>query len=672
MTLSSGTLYIVTKMCYNKGMMTREEFLETVKKLTQAAEAYYVTDIQIMSDAEYDVLLEQVQLAADGNGWFEADALFSKVAAGFSGSTTVKHAKPMLSMAKVKTMVEVEKFLKTVPDVVFEPKLDGLAVALTYMNGLLVTAATRGDGDVGENITETVKLNTIKNLPHSINIKTDVEVRGELYMTNEDFKEANKERIRRTGKPFANSRNATAGIIRNENEENPYAKLSFAVYDSVGLKVETYKEAAPILRENGFLSASDLLPKINGEIPEQITQFGLMRETLDYPTDGVVLKANHYSVRETLGEASKHPHWAKAYKYEDSQTVTTLRSVELSIGRTGALTLTGVFDPVELEGTTVSKATLNNVQYVKDNNIRVGGQIIVQKANMIIPQVIAGINNESLLEYAPSSKCPQCGESLDTTTSVVWRCLNPECSTLQAINYWCSSSAMDIDGLSETLIIKMLEQGLISNATDLYILTPEKMSNLVMKEGVSIKGEKFLFGMKRAEQLHKNIQGTKTQPLWRVLTALNIRHVGVRLGKVLEKRYKNIDSLLSTNVEEMMLIEGIAKEKATAITEGLKQRADIIPVLKTLKFTLKPEETSSEKAEWIEGKKFVITGTLNSYARSDLVKKLEALGGSNTDSVSSKTGLLIVGDNAGSKKSKAEQLGVPILNEEELIKLLAG
>lgn len=661
-------------MWYNWLMVDKEEFLEEVKFLTQAAETYYHNGGLLISDVEYDARLEKLEQVAAANGWVEAEPLLYKIAAGTQASSgeTVQHSTPMLSMLKVKTSTEVEKFIKTVENVVVEPKLDGLAVSIRYVNGSIVSAATRGDGTVGENITKNVTRSDIKNLPHQIRLTGEIEIRGELYMTHTDFMSANKERTKRTGKPFANSRNATAGTIRNDNEETPYITLSFAVYDVLGIAAENYTELMLNLSQEGFQPASTLMGDIQGDVLDIIDIFGKNKGNYDYPTDGVVIKANSFSKRKTLGEGVKYPHWARAYKFEDEQTTTVLRNIETSIGRTGALTLTGVFDPVQLEGTTVTKSTLNNVEYVQKNNIKVGGEIIVQKANMIIPQIVTGLNNSDLPAYEPSTRCPQCSQKMDTTTSVVWRCLNPECSLVQSIIYWCSPSAMDIDGLSEKLITAMVEQNLISSAFDLYTLTPKKLETLVVREGLTTSGGEFLLGEKRANTLYENIQNSKTQPLWRLLAALNIRHLGRTLSKTIVKTHPHIDEVFNLTVGQLKSLEGIAEEKATVIHKGLQSKKHLMPLIKKAGFTVEAEKTEpiNQNSEWIVGKKFVITGSFDNYNRDQLKETLESLGGTSASSVTSKTDILIAGDKAGSKLTKAEQLQLRVIKEEELNGLL--
>jgi len=652
-------------------MLNREEFLENITKLNLAAEKYYTTGSQIMTDAEYDYLLEQVEQAAARNSWKEADNLLNKIAAGYSGEKTIKHAKTMLSMNKVKTIPEIETFITTITDPILEPKLDGLAVALTYDNGKLVTAATRGDGTLGENVTETILKTQVKNLPKTINIKTRLEVRGEVYMTAEDFEKANIERIKRTGKPFANSRNATAGIIQKEKEANPYATLSFALYDIVGLETGTYLEGVAKLNKEGFTAATNLTG-FKGNIVDNIDKFGETKNSLNYPTDGVIVKENNYASRLTIGEAEKHPKWAIAYKYEDEKKITILRDIEIAIGKTGALSFTGIFDPVELEGTTVTKATLNNVDYIINNNVKIGGEIILQKANMIIPQIISGINNEKLPAYTPPTVCPQCGGELDKATSVIWRCYNPECSILGETTYWCSTSAMDIDGLSETLISHMLEQNLINHPLDLYSLTATQLQTLKVKEGTTIKGEPYLLGEKRANTLVEKISESKKQPLWRVIAGLNIRHLGRTLSKLIVKHYSNIDNIFNLTVENLMKLEGIAEEKAKAIQAGLTAKKHLVPQIKKIGLTVSEEisTTNNNENEWIVGKKFVITGSFNGFNREELKETLENLGGVSAGTVTSNTNILIVGEKAGSKLAKAKELGIQIVDENKLVELL--
>lgn len=660
-----------------KAGMTREEFLNKVEVLEKAAEAYYAGTDQHITDAEYDLMLDQVEEAAKNNGWLEAENLTDKVAAGYSSGNEVTHVKPMLSMAKVKNITELEKFANKIGDYKIEPKLDGLAIGLTYREGQLVGAATRGDGITGESVLPQITKNTVKNLPYEISELGLVTVRGELFMTHSDFEQANIERTRRTGQPFANSRNATAGIIRNQKTEEAYAVLSFAAYDVVGMGKESYSEDLQHLDSMGFQTAASLLPEAEGTLAERVASFGLQRSELDYPVDGIVIKATSLKVREELGEGAKSPNWSMAYKYSDEQKTTLLLGIERFVGRTGAISYVANFEPVELEGTTVVKATLNNASYIANNNIRVGGEVIVVKSNMIIPTVVSGYNNSNAQLYVAPKTCPNCNQDLDTTSSVVWRCVNPECSTLQALNFFTGRDFMDIEGLSEATLTRLLESGKVNDPADLYSLTVNELTNLKVEANKNSDAEYRLLGEKVAVKLYDEIQKSKTQEFNRVVSSLNIRHLGRRLGKRIAVSFPTMEALQNASVSDLMTIEGIAKDKAEAIHSGLKARKPLIDKLAAagvnmgLSKATEPVETASKAGlEWVRGSTFVITGSIEGMNRSQIQEELELLGGISQSAISSKTKYLIVGENAGSKLEKAKSIGVVIKPAKEVISIL--
>lgn len=658
--------------------MTRDEFLEKVALLEEAAQAYYAGTDQKITDAEYDLILDQVEEAAKANGWTEAEGLLEKVAAGYAAGTEVTHAKPMLSMAKVKNIVELEAFTNKIGGYSVEPKLDGLAVAMTYKEGKLVGAATRGDGVKGESILPQILKHTIRNLEHQLPEPKNITVRGELYMTHSDFEAANQERIKRTGQPFANSRNATAGIIRNQKEEAPYAVLSFAVYDVIGLDEKSYTDELDHVTKLGFQTAAGLLEAEGENLAEQVANFGESRNDLDYPVDGIVVKATSLEVRAKLGEGAKSPNWAMAYKYEDQKKTTKLIEIERAVGRTGAISYTAIFEPIELEGTTVTKATLNNAKYIADNNIRIGGEIIVQKANQIIPQVVSGYNNSTVAPYSAPTTCPQCNEALDTKTSVVWRCTNAECSTLGGLTFFTSRDFMDIEGLSEATLTRLLESGKVNDPADLYSLSVDDLANLKVDANKNSDAEYRLLGEKTAQKLYDEIQKSKNQDLARVVSSLNIRHLGRRLGKRITAKFQTMDNLQAATVEDLMTVDGIAKDKAEAIYKGLQTRKPLIEKMGKAgvnmgsKSTAQPSKPTSVPSglEWVQGSTFVITGSIEGMNRNQVQEALEALGGTAQSAVSSKTQYLVVGENAGSKLAKAQSLGVKIKPAGEVISLL--
>lgn len=667
---------------FDNDSLSREEYLEKVAMLEKAAEAYYAGTEQFMSDAEYDLTLDQVEEAAKTNGWNESEGLTERVAAGYAAAgSEVTHIKPMLSMAKVKNISELEAFTKKIGNYSIEPKLDGLAVSLTYKEGKLVGAATRGDGIKGESILPQIMRNKVRNLEYTLGEPLDINVRGELYMTHADFEVANAERLRRTGQPFANSRNATAGIIRNQKEENAYAVLSFAVYDVVGMDEDNYTKQLDHLSGLGFQTAAGLLKTAEGTLEERVTAFGNERDDLDYPVDGIVVKATSMSVRKQLGEGSKTPNWAMAFKYQDVEKTTLLLDITREVNRTGAISYTALLQPVELEGTIVQKATLNNAKYIADNNIKIGGKVILRKANQIIPQVLGGFDNASVQAYQAPTSCPKCGNDLDTTSSVVWRCTNADCSTLGSMTFFTSRDFMDIEGLSESTLTYLIESGKVNDVADFYSLSVKDLAELKVDAGKNSSLEYRLLGEKVAQKLYDEIQKSKQQDFSRVLPSLNIRHLGRRLGKRITAVYPDMESLQSASVNDLMQIEGIAKDKAEAIYNGLQTRKPLIAKLaaagvnmgsKTSKNSSASTASSSIPAglEWIVGSTFVITGSIEGMNRNQIQDKLESFGGTAQSSVSSKTKYLIVGENAGSKLAKAESLGVTVKSASEVISLL--
>lgn len=658
--------------------MNRERFLQLVALLQEAAEAYYNNGDLLMTDTEYDALYEKVEKAANENGWNEADDLTQLVASGtVKNSGTVTHVKPMLSMAKTKDIDGAIAFINKIPDadVSIEPKLDGLAISFSYEKGVLVDAVTRGDGVKGDSVIEQVIVKTIHNLPHRLNENITINVRGELYITHDDFQNAQAERLKLGKTAFANPRNAVAGSVKNETDN--YVVMSFSVYETVGMDSSSYMEELVHLTRLGFKTANSLMPKNLGETAQDIiVNFGLARNTLDFPVDGIVIKANSMQVRDSLGANAKSPNWALAYKYEDEQKETKLLNIERAVGRTGAVSFTAILEPVELEGTVVQKATLNNAKYITDLDLRIGDIVIVQKANQIIPQVLGPITSSrssDITPYVPETNCPQCGEPLDVESSVVWRCHNYDCSVGNAILYWGDRTVMDIDGLGEAIVEALLDQGLIKDVADLYKLSINDLSNLKMQPNKNSLQEYSLLGEKTATKIYNEIQKSKTAELYRVVAGLGIRHAGRRLSKRITAEFPTMQKIQEASIEDLMTIEGIAKDKATAIFEGLKTRSALIHKLAQQGVNMgnNTEERTTveipEGLQFIQGKTFVITGSLEGMNRDQVTSKLEGFGGKAQSAVSSKTNYLIVGENAGSKLAKAQSLGITVIPANEII-----
>lgn len=655
--------------------MEYEAFIKLVEKLNEAAEAYYTGVTQTMSDAEYDTLLEKVQNVATANGWSEADNLLNTVAAGYSTETNITHPQPMLSMDKVKTVEDLQKFVTKIggKDYNIEPKLDGLAISLTYENGQLVSAATRGDGITGENVTAQILTTTIRNLPATIEDVNFLNIRGELYITHTDFETAQTKRVA-LGKPkFANPRNAVAGSIRNTKEN--YVVMSFAVYDIVGLEEETYTSQLAHAVKLGFKPAANLITIPEGTLKEQITTLSTMRASFDFPTDGIVIKTNNINLRKEMGTTEKFPRWAMAFKFEAQLEQTVVKDIVREVGRTGAISYVGVLKPVLIDGSMVSKVTLNNSEYIADKDIHIGDTVFIRKANDIIPEVDSVNLSERPQEstpYIPSNTCPKCEGELDKT-SIIWRCFNPECSIGNAILYWGSTDIMNIQGLGAGVVEQLLDDGLINSIADLYRLTESQLTN--MKLNVKEDGSGILFGKDRAVKLIEEIQKSKQQPLNRFLSGLGVRFLGRRFGRKLATDFGTIEAVLNATEEELNNLEGFGAEKTKAIFNGLKAKTPLIKELLSLgllanQIATPAESKTIEGLEWVNGSTFVITGSIEGYNRNSIQEALEALGGKAQSAVSSKTGYLIVGENAGSKLAKAESLGVQIIQASEVISKL--
>jgi DNA ligase (NAD+) len=646
--------------------MSRTEFLDKVSLLQKAAEEYYQNGSQIISDAEYDITLEAVVEAAKLNGWSEAESLEAEVEAGTKGKAEVSHKHPMLSMQKVKDINQLKEFIATLEKPVMEPKLDGLAVSLTYKNGKLVEAATRGDGAKGESILSQLLKLKMDGLPYSVSHAEELTVNGELYMTKSSFEKINKEKVSLGEEGYANPRNATAGIVRSKNSTSN-ATITFSAYDVHGLNDSSYSDRIIAVEKLGFHTAMSLIQVNYDDIIKSVKSFGENRDSKDFPVDGIIIKEDSIQNRDKMGLSRKHPNWAMAFKYEDEQKITTLIDIVREVNRTGAISYTAIVEPVELEGTVVSKATLNNSRYITDNNIRIGGQVIIRKANQIIPQILGGYDNNDYPIYDAPTTCPNCEAALDTKSSIIWRCLNQGCSLKQSLVLFTDREHMDIEGLSDGILNSLLESELITDASDLYKLSVKELAELKVTNTSKSKEPFRELGYKTAQKIFDNITESKNRDFYRILSSLNIRHLGTTISKTLVKHYSNIDDLLKTDVKSLTLLEGISDEKATSIVNGLKERKELISKLiaSGVNMSNKNESKREVKETWVKDKTFVITGTLT-QPRNQISELIESLGGKVQSSVSAKTDYLLAGSDAGSKLSKAEALGVKVINEDSI------
>lgn len=658
--------------------MTTEEAKNKIQELTEQLnyhnDRYYNQDNPEISDYEYDMMLNQLErLEQEYPQLRKEDSPTNRVGGKASEKfSDVVHTVPMESLHDSFSHSELREFdqrvRQTVGDVeyVVEPKIDGLSVSCEYENGIFVRGSTRGDGTVGEDITE--NLLTIKSLPKRLKKPIPfLEVRGEVYMSNSSFLHLVEEQELNDEKPFKNPRNAAAGSLRQKNAKITAKRnldiFTFNVQQIQGVDLETHKASLDFLAEMGFpVPASyKLFDNIDDAI-ESVENIGNTRGKLEYQIDGAVIKVNSFSQRRELGSTAKFPKWAEAYKYPPEEKETTLLDIEVNVGRTGALTPTGIFEPVFLAGTTVSRAVLHNQDFINELDLRIGDRVLIRKAGEIIPEVVSvAKHNENSKAYVLPSVCPSCGSRVYREEGeAVLRCTNTKCPAqlLRNLIHFVSRDAMNIDGLGEAVLKQLVEKGLVKSPVDLYRLTKEQILTLDKK------------GDKSADNLLKALENSKENPLYRVIYALGIRHIGNKSAKLLCDSMLTIDNIMSATVEDISSIEGFGGIMAESLAEyfSLEQNIQLVAQLRELGVKMTPVEKKSDNGKFA-GKTFVLTGTLPTLKRSEAAKIIEDMGGKTSSSVSKKTDFVVAGDAAGSKLTKAQQLGITIITENRLIEM---
>lgn len=620
---------------------TREGFTTAVDTLVAAAEAYYHSSVEVLSDNQYDDLLGQLETASAVHPEWVTDQsrrLFGAVAAGTGGGGDVTHRTPMLSLAKIVAFDDAVSHFPPHIRVVVEPKLDGLAVNVTYRDGRLVQVATRGDGVTGENITDRVLISgvsRIAGLPATIGSKELFDVRGEVFMTDTDFMIANRNRTGNGYSPFVNPRNAAAGALRRE--ENTYeTPLSFAAYEADGTTVNSsYSARMRTLSTEGFTTAATLTP-LPDNVVEAIETLRDTRDTLGFPIDGCVIKIDDNETRQQWGVTARAPRWAFAHKFEVATATTIVHDIELSIGRTGQLGIRARVEPVFVGGTTVTYASLHNVRWVLDHDIRVGDSVTVKRANDVIPRIenpnVLSRANSSI-PWTPPTGCPQCGEPFDQSTEL-WRCVSPECSLVGALIYAASRDCFDIEGLSSAIATALVETGQCDTLADLFTLTVHNLSALPL--GVTTTGNIRTLGVANATKIVAHIEAAKTQPCHRVITALGIRKTGRTMGRRLATQFGTMTALRNATVTDLCRVEGIAEGKAVTICEGLAAQAHVIDALTACGVNMGDEPV--EVGGVLVGKTIVVTGKLSGslagLSRNEVNELIERHGGKASGSVS--------------------------------------
>ncbi len=646
------------------------------KELERHNKLYYENDAPEISDFEYDAMLRELEeLEAQYPIYATPDSPTKHVGGRVNEKfSKVTHKNLMKSLGDIFSQEEVFEFCKRVRSsigeqelsFVVERKIDGLSVSVEYENGKLVRASTRGDGAVGEDITENAL--TIKNLPKSIDPSIPyLEVRGEVYMPFEVFLRVNEQAELEGEKTFANPRNAAAGSLRQLNSkitaERELSIFVFNIQEIQGREFSSHAETLRFLSSLGFEASPGFIEcKTDEEIWAAIEEIGESRGTLSYGIDGAVIKVNEIPLRTMLGETAKIPRWAIAYKYPPEEKKTRLLSVEVTVGRTGKLTPVAILEPVHLAGTTVSKATLNNADFIAEKDVRIGDMVVVRKAGEIIPEIVSvdvSQRPEGAVPYTMPEYCPACGEKVyRSETEAALRCLNEQCpaQAYRAMMHFVSKDAMNIDGMGPSMINVLLNADLIHDVADIYTLS-EKREDLKNLERM---------GDSSVANLLASIEDSKNRPLSRLIAALGIRNVGVVAARALAKAFGSMEKLMQATVLELAALPDFGMITAQSVEDFFAKESNRALIVKLAEagVNMKEENAGSGNAPWA-GKIFVLTGTLPNYSRSEASEIILSLGGSVSSSVSKNTTYVLAGEAAGSKLTKAQNLGVAIISEEE-------
>ena len=664
--------------------MTLEQAKDRINELKPKIEYYtrkYYEDEQVISDFEFDMLMKELkQLEADYPELITPDSPTQKVGTSpiKKGFKKVTHRVPLQSLQDVFSFEEVREFDTRMQklaseynlplDYVVETKIDGLSTALEYKDGIFIRGATRGNGTVGEDVTENLK--TVRTIPHKLKEPINITVRGEIFIGKKEFDALNEIRLADEEERFANARNAAAGSLRQLDSKitagRPLDIYIFNIQEIENKEIMTHYEGLKYLQELGFnVNPVRILCKNIDEVLEAIKKIGKDRENLSFGIDGAVVKVNNLELREKIGTTFKTPKWAVAYKYPPEKKETKVIDIICQVGRTGAITPMAILDTVNVAGSNISKTTLHNEDFIKEKDIRIGDNVVIQKAGDVIPEIVEVVKSKRTGEekiFKMPRTCPVCGaQAVREEGEAVVRCIGIECPAklYRSIIHFASKEAMDIKGLGDAIIEELIERKLISNISDLYNLTLEDIATLKKN------GKKF------AQNLINSIEESKNRELHRVITSLGIRHVGVKLAKSLAKEYKSMDNLIEASLEELESKQDVGEITAESIYNFFKQEQsiDLINKLKQagVNMTLKQELGTDNR---FEGKVFVLTGSLEKYSRDEASQVIEKLGGKTSSSVSKKTDYVLAGEDAGSKLKKAQELGVKIITEIEFDKMI--
>lgn len=655
----------------------KKRYEELKSIIAYHANKYYNDDEPEISDFEYDMLMVELKNIEKAHPeMITTDSPTQVIVAEGkvdSHFAEVVHEVPLQSLQDVFSTGDVEAFCFRIgkevpnPSYVVETKIDGLSVSLEYEKGIFKRGATRGNGLVGEDVT--LNLNQIDNIPKKLKDEIDIIVRGEVFMPHDAFNRLNEEREVLGEKLFANPRNAAAGSLRQLDPQITKDRnldiFIFNVQKSKDIEFTSHYESLMFLKEQGF-NVIPLIFKCENEkdVLNSINKIGEARGDLSFDIDGAVVKVDNLKQREEIGVTTKTPKWAVAYKYPPEKKETTINDIIIQVGRTGALTPIAVLEPVRVAGSLISKTTLHNEDFIKEKDIRIGDKVLIQKAGDVIPEVVEVLKDKRTGEekiFEMPKVCPVCGsEAVREEDEAVVRCTGIECLAMlfRSLVHFCSRDAMNIDGMGPAIIEQLLDKNMISNIADIYSLTVEDFKSLD-----KIKD-------KSAQNLTKAIEESKKNPLDRLINSFGIRHIGTKTAKILTKKFNTIDMFSKASVDDFMAVNEIGEIMAQSLVSFFAnpQTGDLIKKLRAAGVNMESERIENIDDRFL-GKTFVLTGTLSRFSRNEASELIEKFGGKTSSSVSKKTSFVLAGEEAGSKLTKAEELGVKIITEEEFIKM---
>ena len=683
----------------------RARAAELNRLLNTYAYQYYALDDPQVTDAEFDRLLRELQAIEEVHPELVTPDSYTQRVGGYVSEQfePVRHAQRMYSIDDAMNLEELDEWLARTDELLgstpehpvaytCELKIDGLGVALTYRDAQFVRAATRGDGTTGENVTANVL--TIGDIPHALaqaglarvadgGLGQSVEVRGEVYMPKHSFVRLNEDADAAGREPFANPRNAAAGSLRQKDPKVTAVRdletFIYAVADEAPLAVTTQWQFLQWLRDCGFnVNPNAARCTSAREVHEFCANALAHREDLDYDIDGVVVKVDSFDGQAALGFTARAPRWAIAFKFPPEEKRTVLREIRVQVGRTGVLTPVAEFDPVLVAGSTIARATLHNIDEVRRKNVRVGDTIVVHKAGDVIPEVVGPVlelRPEGSVDWEMPSACPSCGSPvIREEGEVAYRCVSIDCpaQATERLIHWGSRNAMDIDGLGDEIVSRMVEQGLLTDVADFYDKLTEEALSEVSSGRQTVDGDDIVVGKTIAAKVMAQVNESRDRGLARVLFGLGIRHVGANVARALATHFRSMQALMTAAPEDIAAIDGVGPKIAASVHEffSVKKNVAVVERLREAGVVLEEEVEEPDAPQTLAGLTFVLTGTLQNYKRTEAAKLLEAMGAKCTGSVSKKTSYVIAGEAAGSKLAKAEQLGVPVLDESALEQIL--